>query len=106
MAKPTPRKPSNLWEVECPCCDAILRIDPETRAVITHQAKEKPAPVEDLAAAVRRLKEEEAQRGDKFQKHVDDQRNRQAVLNKKFDELFKQAHEDPESLQPKPKVWD
>lgn len=83
-----------------------MRIDPVTQAVITHKMKEKPAPVEDLSAAVRRIKEEEAQRGDKFQKHVDDQRNHQAVLNQKFDALFKQVKEDPDSLQPRPKDMD
>jgi hypothetical protein len=108
MAKSTERKPSALIEVQCPCCEATLRIDVDTRAVITHQVKEKPAPVEDLSAAVRRIKEEEARRGDKFQKHVEDQRNHQAVLNRKFDELFKKAQEDPDSLQPRPKDidWD
>lgn len=108
MAKPSERKPLGLIEVQCPCCETTLRIDPATRAVITHRIKEKPAPVEDLSAAVRRIKEEEAQRGDKFQKHVEDQRNHQAVLNKKFDELFKQVKEDPDSLQPRPKDidWD
>ena len=108
MAKPTERKADGLIEVQCPCCEATLRVDPATRAVITSKAKEKPAPVEDLSAAVRRIKEEEAQRGDKFQKHVEDQRNYQAVLNKKFDALFKQVKEDPDSLQPRKKDidWD
>lgn len=109
--KPSPGAPSSgegLFEVDCPCCDATLRIDPVTRAVITHAVKAKPAPIEDLSAAVQRMKAEEAGRGDKFQKHVEDQRNRQAILNKKFDELFKQAKEDPESLAPRRKEidWD
>ena len=97
-----------MIEVQCPCCEATLRVDPVTRAVITHQLKEKPAPVEDLSAAVRRIKDEESQRDGKFQKHVEDQRNHQAVLNRKFDELFKQAKEDPDSLQPRRKDidWD
>jgi hypothetical protein len=110
MAKPTPpRSPassSELIEVQCPCCETTLRIDPVTRAVITHRVKEKPAPVEDLSAAVRRIKEEEAQRDNKFQKHVEDQRNHQAILNKKFDTLFKQVQEDPDSLQPRKKDID
>ena len=52
MAKTTERKPSGLVEVQCPCCEAMLRIDIETKSVITHKVKEKPAPVEDLSAAV------------------------------------------------------
>lgn len=108
MAKTTEPKPSGLIEVQCPCCEAMLRIDIETKSVITHKLKEKPPPVEDLSAAVRRIKEEESQRDAKFQKHVEDQRNHQAVLNKKFDALFKQVQDDPDSLQPRKKDidWD
>ena len=40
-----------LWDVQCPCCQATLKIDPETRAVISHKVPEKPKPIEDLAAA-------------------------------------------------------
>ncbi len=42
---------NGLFEVECPCCQAVLKIDPETRAVIAHTIPEKPRMVEDLAAA-------------------------------------------------------
>lgn len=83
-------------------------MDPATGAVITHKAKEKPAPVEDLQAAVAKLRQEEAARGEKFRKSFEDEKNRKDVLNKKFDELFKQAKEDPDSLQPRRKDidWD
>ena len=47
-----------LFEVECPCCSALLKIDPETRAVIAHTVPVKPPPIEDLAAAVAKLKGE------------------------------------------------
>ncbi len=108
MAKTKESKPSGLIEVQCPCCETLLGVDPETRSVITHKVKEKPPPVEDLSAAVRRIREEEGQRDSKFQKHVEDQRNHQSVLNKKFDALFKQVQEDPDSLQPRKKDidWD
>ena len=29
-------KVKDLFEVTCPCCDAVLKIDPATRAVIAH----------------------------------------------------------------------
>ena len=28
-----------LFEVECPCCNALLKIDPDTRAIIAHSEK-------------------------------------------------------------------
>jgi hypothetical protein len=41
-----------MFEVACPCCEAILKIDPETQAVIAHTVPEKPRAIEDLAAEV------------------------------------------------------
>jgi predicted nuclease with TOPRIM domain len=86
-----------LFEVLCPCCEATLKIDPETRAVISHKEKEKPHIVEDLKDAVQRLKREEARREEVFQKHVDAQKTHKDVLARKFDELFKQAKENPDT---------
>ena len=39
-----------------PLLPAILKIDPETRAVIAHTVPERPRPIEDLAAEVAKLK--------------------------------------------------
>lgn len=93
---------AQLLEVECPCCDAILKVDPATGAVITHKEKERPKPVEDMAAAVARIKADEAARGAKFQQQMDRERASKDVLNKKFDELLKQAHADPDKKPIKP----
>jgi hypothetical protein len=45
-----------MFEVECPCCQAVLKVDPDTRAVIAHTVPVKPPPIEDLAAEVAKLK--------------------------------------------------
>jgi len=85
-----------MFEVECPCCQAILKVDPETRAVIAHTAPVKPPPIEDLAAEVAKLKGEGARREQLFQKQFEAERTHGKVLEKKFDELFKRAKEDPD----------
>jgi hypothetical protein len=90
-----------LVEVECPCCRAMLKIDLETNAVITHKQPEKPRTIEDMGAAVAALKGEAARREEIFQKSFADQKTRQSVLDKKFDELFKEAKADPDSPPPK-----
>ena len=59
-----------MFDVECPCCQAILKVDPETRAVIAHTVPEKPKPIEDLAAEVAKLKGAGARREEVFQKAV------------------------------------
>jgi hypothetical protein len=77
-----------LWEIRCPCCEAMLKIDPETRAVISHKVPEKPKPIEDLAAEVAKLKGAAGRRDEVFQKQVEAQNMHAKVLDKKFDELF------------------
>ncbi len=89
-----------LIEVECPCCQATLKIDSETRAVISHKEPERPPAIEDLAAAVARLKGEGARREEAFRKSFESERSHGKVLEKKFDELLRQAKEDPDKAPP------
>jgi len=90
------KQKSPLFEVKCPCCEATLKIDPETEAVISHTEKPKPKPIEDMAEAVRKLKGEAARREEAFQKSFAAEKSHAAVLSKKFDELLKQAKENPD----------
>jgi len=89
------------FDVQCPCCEATLKIDASTESVLTFEAKEKPPPVEDLNAAVAKLKGESARREQVFQKSLADQKSHHEVLAKKFDELFKKAKENPDIAPPK-----
>jgi hypothetical protein len=92
-----------MFDVACPCCDAILKIDPETRAVIAHTVPVKPPPIEDLAAEVAKLKGAGDRREQLFQKQFEAEKTHGKVLEKKFDELFKRAKEDPDT---KPRTRD
>ena len=90
--------------VTCPCCRSELRVDAATGAVLTHKEPEKPKPIEDMGVAVQALKGEAAKREEIFQKSLADQKNRQSVLDKKFDELFKQAKESPDERPFRPDI--
>src|SRR5437588_4696950 len=92
-----------MFDVSCPCCQAILKIDPDTCAVIAHTVPEKPKLIEDLAAEVQKLKGEGARREQLFQKNFQAEKQHGQVLEKKFDELFKRAKENPDE---KPQVRD
>ena len=89
-----------MFDVECPCCQAVLKIDPETRAVIAHTVPVKPMPISDLAAEVAKLKGEGARREEVFQKQFEAEKSHGKVLEKKFDELFKRAKETPDQGRP------
>jgi hypothetical protein len=89
-----------MFEVVCPCCEAMLTIDPETRAVIAHTVKERPKPIEDLQAEVAKLKGAGARREELFKKQFEAEKSHGKVLEKKFDELFKRAKENPDAPAP------
>lgn len=86
--------------VECPCCQALLKIDPVTQAVISHQQPERPRSVESLEAAVARLKGEAARREELFQRSFEAEKRHGEVLQRKFEELLKQARESPDTPPP------
>jgi hypothetical protein len=90
-----------MFEVKCPCCQADLKVDPETQAVITFKEAVKPPPIEDLAAAVEHLKGAAGRREAAFQKSFEAEKKQGAVLSKKFDELLKKAKESPNEPPPK-----
>ena len=84
------------WCQWCPCCQSKLKVDPGLRAVISHEEPVKAPPIEDLAAAVAKLKGEAGRREDAFQRSFAAEKNQGQVLNRKFDELLKQAKANPE----------
>ena len=91
---------NGMFEVVCPCCEATLTIDPETRALIAHTEKERPRPIEDLQAEVAKLKGAGARREELFRKQFEAEKSHGQVLEKKFDELFKRAKENPDLKPP------
>lgn len=98
-------KPLPPIDVSCPCCQAELRVDPATGAVLSHKAPEKPKTFEDFTAAVKNFQGEAGRREDAFQKSLNAHKNQKDVLAKKFDELFQKAKEDPDSTPP-PRAFD
>jgi hypothetical protein len=92
---------NELIEIHCPCCDATLKIDPVLKVVISHEEAKKAAPIEDIAAAVQKLKGEEARRHEVFQKSFEQHKGHSKVLERKFDELLRQAKENPDAPPPR-----
>jgi len=88
------------FELDCPCCQAALKIDPETRSVLTFKEKPKPKLFEDFTAAVEHQKGAAQRREEAFLKSVEQHKSHQDVLAKKFDELLKHAKDHPDELPP------
>ncbi len=83
------------FEVTCPDCGGVLKVDPVTRSVIAHTSAPRKKTFEDLGAAARAVKEQEARRDSIFAQSIQAEKNRDDVLDKKFAEALKKAKETP-----------
>jgi hypothetical protein len=90
-----------MIEIQCPCCQATLQIDPETRVVIQYREQTKKPLIEDLQAAVQQLKGEAGRREEAFEKSFASHLSSEKVRERKFEELLKQAKEDKSGEPPK-----
>jgi hypothetical protein len=87
-------------DVTCPCCDAMLKVDPETGAVVWVDKKQ--APAKNFDDLVTRVHENRGQLDDKFARSVQQNRNSKDILEKKFAEAAKRAALDPNKRPPNP----
>jgi len=93
-------KRESSFDVTCPCCGAVLKIDASTRAVISHVAPVKPRTFEDMEAAARAMREQDSRRESIFKQSVEAQKHAADVLEKKFQEALKKAKETPDTGKP------
>ncbi len=91
---------SEPFEVGCPCCNAVLKVDPDTKAVISHVAAVKPKTFSDFEAAAKAMREQEGRKESIFRQAVDAQKNNASLLEKKFQEAVKKAKETPDEGRP------
>jgi ribulose kinase len=97
---PKAAKASPAFEVTCPCCNAVLKVDPETRAVIAHTAAKAPKTFNDIEEAARAMKEQDSRRESVFRQSVEAQKHQADLLEKKFQEAVKKAKESPDTGKP------
>ena len=88
------------FDVTCPCCHAVLKVDPETKAIIAHTAATKPKMFNDIEEAARAMKEQDSRRDSIFRQSVENQKNASDLLEKKFQEAVKKAKESPDTGKP------
>ena len=100
MAKKQSAAKAIGFEVACPDCGAVLRIDPVTQTVISHTPAPRKKTFEDLTAAAAGMREQNARRDSLFAQSVEAQKNRDDILSKKFEEAFRKAKESPDTGRP------
>lgn len=80
-------------DVRCPCCQAALKIDPETGAVVW--AEEHKGPAQNLDDLVSRVRSARGALDEKFERSMTQTRHQKDILEKKFEEARKRAEADP-----------
>jgi hypothetical protein len=88
------------FEVMCPDCGGMLKVDPVSRSVIAHTPAPRKKTFEDFGAAAKALKEQDARRESIFAQSVQAEKNKDDVMAKKFAEAVKKAKESPMTGKP------
>jgi hypothetical protein len=84
------------FEVACPDCGAMLKIDATTGLVISHTPAPRKRMFEDLETAAKAMKERDERAESIFRQSVDAERNKADLLEKKFAEALRKAKDAPE----------
>jgi hypothetical protein len=87
-------------DVTCPCCSALLKVDPETGAIVWVDKKKEPA--RDFDDLVNRVHSHRSVLDEKFARSVQQTRNQRDILDKKFEEARRRAAADPTGRPPNP----
>jgi len=88
------------FELMCPDCGGMLKVDPVTRSVIGHTPAPRKKTFGDFGEAARALKDADARRDSLFAQSVQAEKNKDDVMAKKFAEAVKKAKESPMSDRP------
>ncbi len=93
-------EPTNTFDVTCPDCGAVLKIDSVTRAVVAHTPAPRKRTFEDFETAARAMREQDDRKESIFRQAVDAERNKDDLMAKKFAEALRKAKETPDGEKP------
>ena len=85
-----------IFEVMCPDCGAMLRIDGATGLLVSHTSAPRKRMFEDLETAAKAMREQDERKESIFRQSVDAERNKADLLEKKFAEAMRKAKDAPE----------
>jgi len=91
---------NQIFEIVCPDCGAMVKVDAATQAVIAHTPAPRKRTFEDLEAAARGMREQDERKESIFRQAVDAERNKTDLLEKRFAEALRKARETPGTGKP------
>lgn len=84
------------FEVACPDCGAMLKIDATTGLVVSHTPAPRKRMFEDLETAAKAMREHGERTESIFRQSVDAEKNKADLLEKKFAEAMRKAKDAPD----------
>ncbi|MGA3045604.1 MAG: hypothetical protein ABSD67_03220 [Terracidiphilus sp.] len=86
----------HIFEVACPDCGAMLRIDAASGLVVSHTSAPRKRMFEDLETAAQAMRAQEERKESLFRQSVDAEKNKADLMEKKFAEALRKAKDAPE----------
>ena len=83
---------ASRFTIICPCCEATIIVDTVTGSILSHEEKQKPlASFEDMA---KNLDKQKQVREQIFAQELSSMKDRDRILEEKFQEAMKRAEKD------------
>lgn len=79
------------FEIQCPCCDALIVVDRVSGEVLLHKAKETKGPGGSLESMVQNLEAQKSEAAKRFDRNIESQKDRARILEEKFREALQRA---------------
>ena len=95
-----PSRENTTFEVSCPDCGGILKIDVASRAVIAHTPAPRKRTFEDFESAARAMREQDERKESLFRQAVDAEKNKEDLMENRFAEALRKAKETPDTGKP------
>ena len=80
------------FTIICPCCEATLTVDAQTGVIISHEERAKP--LASFDEMVKGLDKQKQMREQIFAQELSSMKDRDRILEEKFQEAMKRAEKD------------
>lgn len=88
---------SKNFEINCPCCEALIVIDRLNGEILLHKAKETKSG-QSLESMVSNLETQKSEAAKRFDKQLESQKDRSRILEEKFKEALQRAEKSDKPL--------
>jgi len=87
---------TETFEVACPDCGAMLKIDAKSGVLVSHTSAPRKRMFEDMETAAKAMREHGERAESIFRQSVDAEKNKADLLEKRFAEAMRKAKDAPD----------